>query len=87
MGKFILLTVTLVFIVCTQDTEAHSGMTNAAGCHTNPKTGKDHCHKTRQKIRATHDYCLVYDREKDCGYTSEDCEVLSRRLGGSCVRK
>ena len=39
-----LLVYTSVFCICVTTVSAHSGKTNANGCHTNSKTNEYHCH-------------------------------------------
>jgi hypothetical protein len=45
MKKLLILASALLLLsVTAQSSFAHSGRTNAAGCHTNSKTGDYHCH-------------------------------------------
>ena len=46
--KYLLI---IIFIISSFPAYAHSGRTNAEGCHTNRKTDKYHCHKAKTVIR------------------------------------
>ena len=65
----------------------HSGGTNAAGCHTNRRTGDYHCHTPRTPPPGRIDYCHVVNGEHRCGYALSTCNELVRRFGGYCVRQ
>ena len=63
---------------------SHSGGTNAAGCHTNHKTGGYHCHNRKTLAPGTVHYCHVVGGETRCGYASSTCKSLVRKYGGYC---
>ena len=46
----------------------HSGGTNAAGCHTNHRTGIYHCHTQKSGYGYRSTYCHVIRGEYRCGY-------------------
>lgn len=56
-----LVLISLVFFMATptQQGGAHSGGTNAAGCHTNRKTGDFHCHRSKSMRSDRTYYCHV----------------------------
>ena len=54
---------------------SHSGGTNAAGCHTNHKTGGYHCHNRMTLAPGTVHYCHVVGGEPRCGYARSTREV------------
>ena len=66
---------------------SHSGGTNAAGCHTNSKTGDFHCHTPKVVPSNTVVYCHVVGGESHCGYALSTCNNLVSTFGGSCVRQ
>ena len=66
---------------------AHSGGTNANGCHTNRKTGDYHCHNAKRPAPGRVNYCHVLNGEYRCGYAKSTCDELKRKFGGSCVRE
>ena len=66
------------------DTFAHSGGTNAAGCHTNRKTGDYHCHTPKAPQPGRQTYCHVVNGENRCGYALSTCQDLQRQFGGNC---
>ena len=63
----------------------HSGGTNAAGCHTNRKTGDYHCHTSKTPAPGRATYCHVVGSEYRCGYALSTCRDLARTLGGYCA--
>ena len=63
---------------------SHSGGTNAAGCHTNHKTGHYHCHTPKTPAANTITYCHVVNGERRCGYALSTCNGLARKFGGYC---
>ena len=65
-------------------THAHSGGTNAAGCHTNRRTGDYHCHNPKPRAPGRVTYCHVINGEDRCGYALSTCRNLVRQFGGSC---
>jgi hypothetical protein len=67
--------------------DAHSGGTNAQGCHTNHRTGDYHCHTPKYSAPAADTYCHVIDGEQRCGYARSTCSNLAARYGGYCVRE
>ena len=80
-----------LFLVCLSllgaDSLAHSGGTNANGCHTNRKTGDYHCHNAKVSPPARQSYCHVLNGEYRCGYAKSSCESLKRQYGGSCRKE
>ena len=67
------------------DSYAHSGGTNAAGCHTNRKTGDYHCHTRKTPSPNTQTYCHIVNNERRCGYARQTCIELSEKYGGRCT--
>lgn len=63
---------------------AHSGGTNANGCHTNRKTGDYHCPNAKTPSPSRVTYCHVSNVEKRCGYALRTCQDLQQKFGGSC---
>ena len=81
--KSILFAVALSLLVFTSmNVSAHSGGTNAAGCHMNHKTGSFHCHTL--KIPSSPTYCLVVGIDRYCGYAMSTCYSLISEYGGYC---
>ena len=68
------------------DAGSHSGGTNAAGCHTNRRTGDYHCHTPKASRPNQITYCHVVNSEYRCGYTISICRSLVGQFGGQCVR-
>ena len=66
------------------DSFAHSGGTNASGCHTNRKTGDYHCHSSKPQQPRRQTYCHVVNGQQRCGYAKSTCEDLKSQYGGSC---
>lgn len=64
---------------------AHSGGTNANGCHTNSKTGDYHCHNSKPQVNYD-TYCHVLNGERRCGYAKSSCQSLVRQHGGYCSK-
>lgn len=67
------------------DVTAHSGGTNAEGCHTNRKTGDYHCHTQRAPDVGSVTYCHVVNNEDRCGYARSTCNDLVSQFGGYIV--
>ena len=65
---------------------AHSGGTNAEGCHTNRKTGDYHCHSAKTPAPNAVTYCHVVQGERRCGYAKSSCDDLRNKFGGYCER-
>ena len=65
----------------------HSGGTNAAGCHTNRRTGDYHCHTRRTLPPGGITYCHVVNGQPRCGYALSTCNNLVSSFGGYCVRQ
>lgn len=87
MRRYTILSLFLLFSVqlITTSTFAHSGGTNADGCHTNRKTGDYHCHNAKPRSPYRNTYCHVVNGERRCGYAKSTCEDLRSELGGRCV--
>jgi hypothetical protein len=66
---------------------AHSGGTNADGCHTNSRTGEYHCHGAKQPDYGSTTYCHVINGDRRCGYSQSTCSRLASRDGGYCERE
>ena len=66
---------------------AHSGGTNADGCHTDSRTGDYHCHGAKQRDSGNVTYCHVVNGESRCGYSQSACSRLASRDGGYCQRE
>ena len=64
----------------------HSGGTNAAGCHTNRKTGDYHCHRAKTPAPGRVTYCHVIGGQFRCGYALSTCRDLVRSFGGYCAK-
>ena len=77
----------LLFGVSSDTVRSHSGGTNAAGCHTNRKTGDFHCHTAKVAPSDRALYCHRLDGGSHCGYALRTCSDLVRAFGGSCVRQ
>lgn len=82
--------VAITFIACLllaplTRVAGHSGGTNAAGCHTNRRSGDYHCHSPKTGT-PTINYCHVVNGEHRCGYALSTCNDLVAQLGGDCVR-
>ena len=69
------------------DALAHSGGTNAAGCHTNRKTGDYRCHRAKSPSPGRVTYCHVVGGEDRCGYALSTCRDLVRSFGGYCAQQ
>jgi len=82
-----IIVLAILGIFATGDTGAHSGGTNAAGCHTNHKTGDYHCHNRKIVPPGRDTYCHVINGEARCGYASSTCQNLVREFGGYCRRE
>ena len=80
----ILLITLLVTTLVSSDAYAHSGGTNANGCHTNRKTGDYHCHTPKAPQAGRQIYCHVINGERRCGYAYSTCQDLKSKYGGSC---
>ena len=65
----------------------HGGGTNAAGCHTNRKTGEYHCHGSSTRAPGQPTWCHVVGAEHRCGYALSTCGDLVDQFGGYCARK
>jgi hypothetical protein len=71
-------------VVWSTAADAHSGGTNAAGCHTNRRTGEYHCHNPKPQVPSAASYCHVVKGENRCGYARSTCEDLVKQFGGYC---
>ena len=69
------------------DVLGHSGGTNAAGCHTNRRTGDYHCHTPKAPVPGRVNYCHVINGEHRCGYARSTCNSLVNQFGGYCTRE
>jgi hypothetical protein len=83
----IVCAVFLSVVLCSSETLAHSGGTNADGCHTDRRTGDYHCHSPKPYAPPRSTYCHVLNGEARCGYAASTCEDLRSRFGGSCERE
>lgn len=86
MRLVVLLSLILVLAAFPDPASAHSGGTNADGCHTNRRTGDHHCHRPKGG-RSQRSYCHVLDGERRCGYALTTCQDLQRQFGGRCERR
>ncbi len=85
MRNLISVAIVLIFAMfLAGDSFAHSGGTNANGCHTNRKTGDYHCHNSKPQDPYRQTYCHVLNGEQRCGYAKSTCDDLKRQYGGSC---
>lgn len=82
-----LLAVLTSVVLFANEPLAHSGGTNADGCHTNRKTGDYHCHNRKRSDPGKQTYCHVVNGESRCGYAKSTCEDLEAQFGGSCRRQ
>ena len=82
-SKIFLLTF-VVLCLTASVSFAHSGGTNAEGCHTNRKTGDYHCHSAKTPAPNAVTYCHVVQGERRCGYAKSTCEDLRDKFGGYC---
>ena len=88
IGRSLVAVVVGSFLVLfVNDALSHSGGTNAAGCHTNSKTGGYHCHTPKASVPGRSTYCHVINGEYRCGYAQSTCNSLVSRYGGHCVRR
>ncbi len=76
-----------LFALMVGDAIGHSGGTNAAGCHTNRRTGGYHCHTPRTQPLGQNNYCHVVNGRFRCGYALSTCNELVRGFGGYCARR
>ncbi len=81
------LAVLLSLPIVPQEATAHSGGTNADGCHTNRRTGDYHCHSPKVRPPRGATYCHIIDGEARCGYAAATCRDLQAKLGGACRRE
>jgi hypothetical protein len=81
-----LLVLALIAVILAPRATAHSGGTNAEGCHTNRKTGDYHCHSRKEPDADRVTYCHVVDGERRCGYSRSTCNDLVSEDGGYCAR-
>ena len=82
---FIVVLMLGLLSLVSADSYAHSGRTNAEGCHTNRSTGDYHCHsQPRSNPYRTTSYCHVVNGERRCGYAITTCNDLKSRFGGRC---
>ncbi|TMO25579.1 MULTISPECIES: YHYH domain-containing protein [unclassified Pseudoalteromonas] len=71
-----------VALLVSSGLSAHSGRTNASGCHTNHSNGSYHCHNKKRADKQT--YCHILKGEKRCGYAYSTCQSLKKKYGGAC---
>ena len=86
LPKFALGMLVCLLIAPTRS-DAHSGGTNANGCHTNRKTGDYHCHKPKAPSPNRQAYCHALNGEYRCGYAKSTCNDLVDKFGGRCVKE
>ncbi len=86
MKSGVALILAFMAVVLAPGASAHSGGTNAEGCHTNRKTGDYHCHTPKEPAADRVTYCHVIDGERRCGYSRSTCDNLVSEDGGYCVR-
>lgn len=84
--QLLIIAAILGFAAMQPSASAHSGGTNADGCHTNRKTGDYHCHRPKRAAPGRQTYCHVINGEARCGYARSSCEDLVRQFGGTCRR-
>ena len=82
----VLLAISLLAFPLT-DALGHSGGTNAAGCHTNRKTGDYHCHRAKSPSPGRSTYCHVVGGGYRCGYALSTCGDLVDMFGGYCAQE
>ena len=75
----------LLLALPLSDALGHSGGTNAAGCHTNRRTGGYHCHTPKAYVPNQTTYCHVVNGKYRCGYALSTCNSLVSRFGGYCA--
>ena len=76
----------LLSVSWSTTTFAHSGGTNANGCHMNHYTRDYHCHQARTPSYGQVTYCLHVNFKKYCGYAYSTCSQLRNEYGGMCVQ-
>ena len=79
------IAVALIIAATSGNAPAHSGGTNALGCHTKHATGEYHCHTPKANPPAT-TWCHVVGGQTRCGYALSTCENLRAKYGGYCTR-
>jgi len=87
MKRLILISALLIGLLSIPlaDSYGHSGGTNAAGCHTNRKTGDYHCHTRKTPPPNKQTYCHMLNGERRCGYARSTCIDLKNKYGGYCA--
>jgi len=88
--KALIITIAILTLgsmtIVIDSASAHSGGTNANGCHTNHATGDYHCHTPKSSGVRTPTYCHVINGESRCGYAFLTCNRLVLKFGGYCKR-
>ena len=77
----------LVVLVTPLTATSHGGGLNAAGCHTNRRTGDYHCHRAQSVPPTSTTYCHIVNNEQRCGYALSTCNDLVSQFGGYCTRQ
>ena len=85
-GLAVLLAI-LLLSVLVGTALGHGGGTNAAGCHTNRKTGDYHCHTPKTPAPGRETYCHVVGDEHRCGYALSTCSDLVWVYDGYCAKQ
>lgn len=86
MKKWILLLVILLPLVDSGGATAHSGGTNALGCHTNHSTGSYTTSWDTTANPPPVTYCHVIRGQSRCGYARSTCRALVAKYGGRCTQ-
>lgn len=84
MRLFIAFAFFVILLSYAESVFAHSGRTNAMGCHTNRGTGDYHCHNRRAPATNQTTYCHVNGLSSNCGYAHSSCQKLVQKFGGYC---
>ena len=85
--KTLIIVAFSIFILLPSLSSGHGGGLNAAGCHTNRKTGDYHCHRSQRVPSSSVTYCHVVNNEQRCGYALSSCSNLVSQFGGYCERQ
>jgi hypothetical protein len=86
MKSLVPLILIVIAVLSCPGASAHSGGTNAEGCHTNRQTGEHHCHAPKGPAADRVTYCHVVDGKRRCGYARSTCDDLVSEAGGYCAR-
>lgn len=86
--KKILFSFLILSLVIPIVTFAHSGRTDANGCHTNRKTGDYHCHEPKgikTESRTTARTSATSDKNCSDFITQSEAQIFYEKQGGSFI--